>query len=86
MTAIELITPQIELLQENANAILHMKDEMIGRISDSSSIAEQISASSQEIAATSEETAASAEEVQATSESLSQMTKLMSEEMNKFKL
>lgn len=86
VTAIELITPQIELLQENANAILHMKDEMIGRISDSSSIAEQISASSQEIAATSEETAASAEEVQATSESLSQMTKLMSEEMNKFKL
>lgn len=84
--AIELITPRLEMLQENAHAIIAMKDEMIGRISDSSSIAEQISASSQEIAATSEETAASAEEVQATSESLSQMTQRMAEEMKKFKL
>lgn len=84
--AIDTITPRLKILQENANAILLMKDVMIGRIADSSSIAKQISASSQEIAAASEETAASAEEVHATSESLSDMTRHMAEEMKKFKL
>ncbi len=84
--AVESVVPKIDIVNKSAGSIDNQKNTIIDKIQNASAIAEEVSASSEEIAASSEEMNASTEEVSANIHELSSMTKLMIDEVNKFKL
>ena len=84
--AVSNVIPKIKSVNDSILIINKDKNIIIDKIESSSSVAEEISASSQEIAAASEQLNASAEEVSATAHILNSMTKEMIDISNKFKL
>ncbi|MBZ9687027.1 methyl-accepting chemotaxis protein [Clostridium estertheticum] len=80
------VIPKIVAVNDSILIINKNKNIIIDKIQSSSSIAEEISASSQQIAAASEELNASAEEVSATAHILNSMTKEILDIGNKFKI
>lgn len=78
--------PKIQLVTTFANDINKEKDFILKKIQNSSSIAEEISASSEEISASSEEMNACAQEVSSTSQVLNSIAEDTMNELNKFKL
>ena len=84
--AVESVVPKIDIVNRSAGSIDSKKNSIIEKVQNASAIAEEVSASSEEIAASSEEMNASTEEVSANIHELSSMTKLMMNEVNKFKL
>ncbi|MBU3145291.1 methyl-accepting chemotaxis protein [Clostridium sp. CF012] len=86
LVAVSEVIPRIVEVNDSILIINKDKNIIIDKIESSSSVAEEISASSQQIAAASQELNASAEEVSATSYILNSMTKEILEIGNKFKL
>lgn len=84
--AVNVIIPEIEAMNNAAASIDGEKNIILDKIAGSSSIAEEISASSEEIAASSEEMNASSEEVASIAQTLASTSKEMLEQVNRFKL
>lgn len=86
LNAVSDVIPKISEVNDSILIINKDKNIVIDKIHSSSSIAEEISASSQEIAAASEQLNASAEEVSATAHILNSMTKEILDISNRFKI
>jgi len=86
LVAVNEVIPKIKSVNDSILNINKDKNVIIDKIETSSSVAEEISASSQEIAAAAEQLNASAEEVSATAHILNSMTKDLIDIGNKFKL
>ncbi len=86
MNAINEIIPEITAVNNSTLQLNNEKNKVINRIEEDVSIAQEVSASSEEIAATSEEMHASMEEVAESAEVLSGKTKVMKEQIDKFKI
>lgn len=86
LDAVSDVIPKIKSVNDSILSINKDKTIIINKIESSSSVAEEISASSQEIASASEQLNASAEEVSATAHILNSMTNEMIDIGNKFKL
>lgn len=86
LVAVSNVIPKIKSVNESILTINKDKNIIVDKIESSSSVAEEISASSQEIAAASEQLNASSEEVSATAHILNSMTKEMLDISKKFKL
>lgn len=84
--AIENVVPKIQNVNNSAYSINEEKDDVLSKMEGSSAISEEISASSEEIGASSEEMHNCSKDVSVTAERLSEMTKVMNEEVNKFKI
>jgi methyl-accepting chemotaxis protein len=86
VNGINCIIPKIHEVNNASAAIHNDKNVIIEKISEASSVSEQVSASSEEISASSEEVNSSTEEVAKAAQHLSNMTKNMLEQVNKFRL
>lgn len=84
--SIEEIVPKIQNVSQAAQAIDTEKDKVLSMVEGSSAISEQISAASEEISASAQEMNGCTKEVCLTAEKLSNMTKVMNDQVNKFKL
>ncbi|WP_027624863.1 methyl-accepting chemotaxis protein [Clostridium lundense] len=84
--SIEEIVLKIQSVSQAAEDIDREKDKVLSMVEGSSAISEQISASSEEISASAQEMNGCTKEVCLTAEKLSNITKLMNEQVNKFKL
>lgn len=84
--SIDGISQEIRGISSTSNSVSNEKEVIFEKVETSSSIAQEVSASSEEIAATAEEMSAASEEVAATAEELSGMTSEMLEHASKFKL
>ena len=84
--AVSDVIPKVKSVNDSILIINKDKNIIIDKIESSSSVAEEISASSQQIAAASEELNASSEEVTATAHILNSMTKEIVDIANKFRL
>lgn len=84
--AVNDVIPKVKSVNDSILTINEDKNIIIDKIESSSSVAEEISASSQQIAAASEELNASSEEVTATAHILNSMTKEIVDIANKFTL
>lgn len=80
------IIPMIDEANKSAIVVNKEQNFIIEKIGETSSIAEEVSASSEEIAASSEEMSASTQEVNATSKILMDMTLKIRELVDKFKV
>jgi methyl-accepting chemotaxis protein len=79
-------SPMIAAINTNAVSINQEKNNILEKVEGTSSVAEEVSASSEEIAAASQQMNASTEEVASAAHLLSDMAKDMLEQVNKFKL
>jgi methyl-accepting chemotaxis protein len=84
--AIKDITPKIERMNESSLEIEKEKNGILVRVSEVSSLSEEITASSEEVAASAEEMSGASEEVAATANRLNESTKEIIKEIDKFKL
>ncbi|GAA0125230.1 methyl-accepting chemotaxis protein [Clostridium sp. ATCC 25772] len=84
--AVDNMNPKIKGSQGLALKIIERKDVINGKAQSVMSVSEEVSASSQEIAAIAEEMNASSEEVASSSLKLSNMTKMMKEKVELFKV
>jgi len=84
--AVNNVIPKVKSVNDSILIINEDKNIIIDKIESSSSVAEEISASSQQIAAASEELSASSEEVTATAHILNSMTKEIVDIASKFEL
>jgi methyl-accepting chemotaxis protein len=84
--AVNDVIPKVKSVNDSILIINEDKNIIIDKIESSSSVAEEISASSQQIAAASEELNASSEEVTATAHILNSMTKEIVDIASKFRL
>jgi len=84
--AVNDVIPKVKSVNDSILIINEDKNVIIDKIESSSSVAEEISASSQQIAAASEELNASSEEVTATAHILNSMTKEIVDIASKFTL
>ena len=83
---VEAVVPEIEAIDIAASKLDGQNGAILEKITDASSVAQEVSASSEEIAASSEEVSASTEEVASSAQALNSMTKEMMEQVNRFKL
>jgi len=84
--AVNDINPKIEETTKIAIDINNRKNDIIEKVEATSSVAEEVSASSEEIAATSQEVSASTQEVSALAQELSNMTNSMKKLVELFKV
>ena len=84
--SINNIIPKIKYINSAAIDLNTSKNDIIDKLNGISAISEENSASSEEIAASSQEQNASSEEVSSSSHILNEMTKEMSDQVNKFKI
>ncbi len=84
--AVDIIVPKIANANNSAENLSSEKDIILERIEGVSSIAEEVSASAEEISASSEEMSSSTQEVASSAQKLSAMTKVMMDQVKKFKL
>ncbi|WP_066628927.1 methyl-accepting chemotaxis protein [Clostridium magnum] len=84
--AVEKVIPKIQIINLSSSNINNDKDVILQKIHNSSSIAEEVSASTEEIAASTEEINASSQEVANAAHSLNILTEEMIGEVSKFKL
>jgi methyl-accepting chemotaxis protein len=84
--AVDETRPKIHGVNTFAEDINKSKQIILEKVEGSSTIAEEISASSEEISASSQEINASTEELAGAAQVLSNMTKNMMEQVNKFKI
>lgn len=84
--AVNDINPKIEETTKIAMEINNKKNDIIERVEATSSVAEEVSASSEEIAATSQEVSASTQEISALAQELSNMTNSMKKLVELFKV
>jgi len=84
--AINVIAPEIEVVNASAFELDGEKNSIIEKIEGVASIAEEVSASSQEIAASSEEMNASMEEVASAAQILTDKTRDMMVQVERFKI
>jgi len=82
--SINNIIPKIKYINTTAIDLNTSKNDIIDKLNGVSAISEENSASSEEIAASSEQLSASSQEVSASSQVLNEMTKEMSEQVDKF--
>ncbi|MBL4930707.1 methyl-accepting chemotaxis protein [Clostridium paridis] len=80
------VIPRIDSVTNSVKNIDVEKNTIIGKITDTTAISEEIAASSEEIAASSEELNSSSEEVAVSAQELSSMTQTMVGLIKKFKL
>lgn len=86
INVINEVTPKIKSVNASAENIDEEKNVIIKKVENVASIAQEISAASEEITASSEQMNLASEEVSSASEILNNMTKEMSEQMNKLKV
>lgn len=86
VNAIVDIGAKIQTVNVSAGEINHEKTQILDRVSDASSVSEEVASSSEEIASAAEELAASSEEVAGSADKLSIMTQNMLEQVGKFKV
>ena len=78
--------PKMHDVNNSSTHIQEDKNQMIDKIDQAATVAEQVSASSINISSSSQEMNASTEEVAATAQNLSTLTEEMLESINRFKL
>ena len=84
--AVEKVTPKIQVINFSASNINNDKDVILQKMHSSSSVAEEVSASTEEITASTEEMNAASQQVADAAHSLNTLTKEMMGDINKFKL
>ncbi|MBI6871200.1 methyl-accepting chemotaxis protein [Clostridium aciditolerans] len=84
--AVEGVIPKIQVINSSASNINNDKDVLLEKMYSSSSVAEEVSASTEEIAASTEEMNAASQQVADSACSLNALTKEMMEDVNNFKL
>lgn len=84
--AVEKVIPKIQIINLSASNINNDKDVILQKIHSSSSVAEEVSASTEEITASTEEMNASSQQVADAAHSLNILTKEMMGDVSKFKL
>lgn len=84
--AINKVSPQIEGVNTSALSLQEDKNSILEKIEKISAIAEEVSASSEEISASSQDMEASSDKVLVASRKLSDMTRVMSAQIDNFKL
>lgn len=84
--AVESVIPKIQIINNSALNINNDKDIILQKMQNSSSVAEEISASTEEITASTEEMNAASQQVADTAHSFNTLTKEMMDDVNKFKL
>ncbi len=84
--AVEEVIPKIQVINFSASNINNDKDVILQKMHSSSSVAEEVSASTEEIAASTEEMNAASQQVADSACSLNTLTKEMMEDVNNFKL
>lgn len=86
ISELSAITSKIQVVNLAANEINKDKVQILDRVSDASSVSEEVAASSEEISSATQELAASTEEVAQSALSLNSMTKDMLTQVSKFKI
>lgn len=86
VSAITDIGGKIQAVNVSAGQINKEKVQILDRVSDASSVSEEVAASSEEISAATEQLNASSSEVANSAEKLSELTKNMQEQVSKFKV
>ena len=84
--AVEKVTPKIQVINFSASNINNDKDVILQKMHSSSSVAEEVSASTEEITASTEEMNVASQQVADAAHSLNTLTKEMMGDINKFKL
>lgn len=80
------VSPKIENLNEQAREIFDDKNVIINKVDNSTSISQQIAATSEEISASTEELTASSEEVAAAASTLQELTQETLSKVDEFKI
>lgn len=80
------IGEKIQVMNSSANEINDEKKFILERVSDASSVSQEVAASSEEIAASTEQLTASSEQVAISATDLNSMTNNMLEQVEKFKI
>jgi methyl-accepting chemotaxis protein len=86
IAAVETVIPKIQIINNSASNINTDKNIILQKMQNSSSVAEEISASTQEVTASTEEMNAASQQVADAAHSFNTLTKEMINEVNKFKL
>lgn len=86
INAINVVIPEIIAVNNSTLKLNNEKNKLVHRVEEDASIAQEVSASAEEIAATSEEMYSSMEEVGEAVEVLSGKTKVMKDQIDKFKI
>ncbi|HCW54727.1 MAG TPA: methyl-accepting chemotaxis protein [Clostridium sp.] len=84
--SIDDVLPKINIVEKSAQNLNSEKDNILSKVKDISSVSSEVSASAEEISASTEEMNASIEEMSGIAESVKEMTKVMLDGIDEFKV